>query len=135
VFGLLNFTLGLEILQWLVIGVDDDFLAHKTMILFLNNLNQSIKFLIICKKIQDSAMEHFIMITYWLTFFFQDLSHNISTCICIHFKRILQIRDCESWCLINILFELFKSLMLILSPLAIMAWSGATTTENDPINI
>jgi hypothetical protein len=42
---------------------------------FLNNLNQGIEFLVICRVVQNFSMEHFRMIAYWLTSFNQDYSH------------------------------------------------------------
>lgn len=42
------------VVQWLVINVDNGFLAHQIVLPLLNNLNQGIEFLIICKVVQDN---------------------------------------------------------------------------------
>jgi hypothetical protein len=61
---LLNLTLGLQIVQWLVTNVDNGFLSHQIVIPLLNNLNQYEKFLIVRRVVQDS---NFIMISIDLT--------------------------------------------------------------------
>jgi hypothetical protein len=40
--GLLKLIFGLPLLQWLVINVDNGFLAHQIVIPLLNNLNQGV---------------------------------------------------------------------------------------------
>jgi hypothetical protein len=68
VAGFLKLTLGLKILQWLVISVDIGFLTPQIVLPLLNSLKQSIEFLIIHRVVQDATMKHFRMIAYWLTY-------------------------------------------------------------------
>ena len=110
-------TLGLQILQWMVICVDNGFLSHCIVLPLLKKLNTGIQFLIICRVVQNSPMKHIKMIAYWLTSFHQDCSHNISADIHLQFKGILQVRQCKDWCLVDLLFHLIEKFPLILSAL------------------
>jgi hypothetical protein len=101
VYGFLNLTLGLQILQWLLINEDNGFLSHKIVLPLANILNHGVEFLIIHKVVQDSTMKKCIMISYWLTSLHQYHSYSISACICLQFERIFQVGECKNKCLID----------------------------------
>jgi hypothetical protein len=64
---LVTLTIGLKILQWFVINVDDGFLPNHIVLPFINIFNQGIYSLVICRLVQDSIIENFRMIEYWIT--------------------------------------------------------------------
>jgi len=87
--------LGMKIMKWLLINVDGSFLVYWIVLIFINNLNQGVEFLIIHRVVQDSPMRHLKMITYQITSLYKDSSHSISTCIYLHFKRVLKVKKCK----------------------------------------
>ena len=106
--SLLQNTLGLKIVQWLVICVDNGFLSHHKVLPLHNKLNRGIQFLIIGRVVCDSPMKHLIMISYWITYLHKKYSHGIPNCIYLHFEMILQVRQCENWYLTNFCFSSSK---------------------------
>jgi hypothetical protein len=107
----------LQILDWLVIGVDDGLLSHQIVLQMFYILYQGIEILVIGRVVEDHPMKYFKMKVHRTSSLHQDYSHGIPTCTFIHFKGILQVWYHEHRYLNDIYFQLIKGLLLILPPL------------------
>jgi hypothetical protein len=74
-----------------VICVDDGLLAHQIVLPLFDILYQGIQLLVIIRLFEDFPMKYFRMIVDMSSSLHDNYAHEIPTCICLHFKGIMQV--------------------------------------------
>ena len=92
--SLLELSLGLEILQGLMIGMDDRLLTHQAVFPLLDTLNQSIQLFVIGGVVDHCLSKSLWMVANRLVVLHQYCSHGISTGICLYLKLLLGLGRC-----------------------------------------
>jgi hypothetical protein len=114
--SLIQFFMSGYELQSLVIVVQDKFLWNNVVSPFIQGLNYSIKFFIICRVLSLSLIQLLIEICNWFIILAQDCSNCNSTCITFHLKCLPEISQDQNWSSCYLLLQYIEAPLGLLCP-------------------
>ena len=102
----LQLSLWLYKLKRLVIGVDDCLLPHNVNLLLSASMHNGIHLFIIGGVLLNCSGKYLTMIGHWMPMLGEDCTNSIVRVVCLNFKWLLQVWQCEYRCREKALLQL-----------------------------